>query len=142
MRDYNYTDLPIVAFNIHGVFTQQAGFRYSKLESPHFWEAVNNARIFALIETHHTASEIDQIQISGYKCYNVCRKKRQFGRNSGGIAVYVENNLLDGVKKVPSSGSENILIKRNKISLVSHETLCCVSVIVFRSIALTKKENN
>jgi hypothetical protein len=87
MRDYNFTDLPIVSWNIHGVFQQHAGFRYYKLHSPYFMEAINNAKIFSLIETHHIATEIDQIQLTGYKCFNVCRKKRQFGRNSGGIAV-------------------------------------------------------
>ena len=111
MRGYTFTDLSIVTWNIHGVFQQHAGFRYNKLHSPHFVDAINGARIFALLETHHTSTEIDQIQFSGYKCFNVCRKKRQFGRNSGGIAVYVENSILDGVKKIPSSGSENILLK-------------------------------
>ena len=111
MHDYKATDLPIVSLNIHGVFTRLAGFRYSKLESQDFFDAVNNAKIFGLIETHHTASEIDQIQIPDYKCYNVCRKKKNVGRNSGGIAVYVHNTLLEGVRKIPSSGTENILIK-------------------------------
>ena len=74
-------------------------------------EAINKASIFCCIETWHTASEIDQIQISGYKCFNVCRKKRKVGRNSGGIAVYVDNSILEGVQKIPSTGSENILIK-------------------------------
>ena len=94
--------------------------------SPDFWSAVNNAKIFALIETHHTATEIDQIQITGYKCFNVCRKKRQTGRNSGGIAVYVENNILEGVKKIPSSGSESILIKlkQNFFGLTRDIVLC------------------
>ena len=79
-------------------------------DTPKFLNS-KSAQIFALLETHHTAAEIDQIQLIGYKCFNVCRKKRQFGRNSGGIAVYVEKNILQGVKKIPSSGSENVLIK-------------------------------
>ena len=57
---FKVTDLPIVSWNIHGLFTRQCGFRYSKLESPFFKDAINNAKIYALIETHHTASEIDQ----------------------------------------------------------------------------------
>ena len=77
MQEYKATDLPIVSFNIHGVFTNLGGFRYCKLQSPDFFNAVNNAKIFGLIETHHTASEIDQIQIAGYKCFNVCRKKEK-----------------------------------------------------------------
>ena len=88
MRDYNLTDLPIVAWNVHGIFTRISGFRYNKLQSSYFFKCVHNAKIFALIETHHTATEIDQIQLAGYKCFNVCRKKKQVGRNSGGIAVY------------------------------------------------------
>ena len=63
------------------------------------------------IETHHTSDEIDQLQIKGYKCFNLCWKKRRVGRNSGGIAVYIENSILPGVSKIPSVGSENLLIQ-------------------------------
>ena len=124
MRDNYLTDLPIVSWNIHGVFTRQAGFRYNKLHSPHFKESINNALIFGLVETHHT--EIDQIQLSGYKCYNVYRKKRKVGRISGGIAVYVDNTILEGVQKIPSTGSENILIrlKQNFFGLKRDVVLC------------------
>ena len=111
MRDKFLTDLPIVSWNVHGLFTRISGCKYNKLHSPFFMECINNALIFCCLETHHTAAEIDQIQITGYKCFNVCRKKRKVGRNSGGIAVYVDNNILEGVQKIPSSGSENVLIK-------------------------------
>ena len=95
------------------MFSRHSGLRYSKLKSPIFNDAINNAKIFGLIETHHIATEIDQLQIDGFKCYNVCRKKKQVGRNSGGIAVYVHENLVKGVQKIPSSGSENVLIRLN-----------------------------
>ena len=100
MQDFNYSDLSIVSWNIHGVFQQNAVFRYNKLQSPYFMDTIKNVQIFALLETHHTAAEIDQIQLIGCKCFNVCRKKMQFGRNSGGIAFYVKNNILQGVKKI------------------------------------------
>ena len=77
MRDYKLTDLPIVSWNIHGLFSNHGGFRYCKLESPFFMKSINNAKIFSLIETNHTSSEIDQIQLNGYKCFNVCRKNAQ-----------------------------------------------------------------
>ena len=111
MRENCLTDLSIVSWNIHGLFSQISGFRFNKLHSPYFLKAINKAKIFSILETHHTSSEIDQIQIAGYKCYNVCRKKRKQGRNSGGIAVYIDNTLLEGVQKIPSTGSENVLIK-------------------------------
>ena len=125
MRNYNFTDLPIVTWNIHGVFQQLARFRHNKLHSPFFMEAIKGAKIFSIIETWHTATEIDQIQLSGYKCFNVCRKKRQYGRNSGGIAVYVDNSILDGVRLIPSTGSENILIRLKKNFLWLKQRYCC-----------------
>ena len=109
------TDLNISSWNIHGIFNRIEGFRYNKTHSPHFWEVIGKSKIFGLIETHHLDTEIDQIQINGYKCFNVCRKKRgNRGRNSGGIAVYICNTIIKGITKIPSSGSENILIKLNK----------------------------
>ena len=112
---FHMSDLPITCWNIHGIFNRIEGFRYNKLDSPYFWNLIGKAKIFGLIETHHLATEIDQIQIDGFKCFNVCRKKKSNrGRNSGGIAVYVCNTILQGVSKIPSSGSENILIKLSK----------------------------
>ena len=109
------SNLKISSWNIHGIFNRIEGFRYNKTHSPHFWDIIGNSKIFGLIETHHMATEIDQIQINGYKCFNVCRKKRgNRGRNSGGIAVYVCNSIIKGVSKIPSSGSENVLIKLDK----------------------------
>ena len=73
MQDrFNITDLPIVSWNIHGIFSRYSGFRYNKLHSPYFKDAIGDARIFGLVETHHIASEIDQIQLEGFTCYNVC----------------------------------------------------------------------
>ena len=106
-----FTDLQIVSWNIHGIFTRHSGFRYNKLHSPLFKSAVGDAKIFGLIETHHVATEIDQLQLQGFKCFNVCRKKKRQGRNSGGIAVYVHETISKGVQKIPSHGSENLLIK-------------------------------
>ena len=110
-HSYYYTDLPIVSWNIHGIFSRLSGFRYNKLHSTLFQGAVGNAKIFGLLETHHVATDIDQLQLQGFKCYNVCRKKKSQGRNSGGIAVYVHETLIKGVQKIPSPGSENLLIK-------------------------------
>ena len=77
MHEYSYfTDLPIVSWNIHGIFSRYSGFKYNKLHSPHFKSAVGNAKIFGLLETHHVATDIDQLQLTGFKCYNVCRKKK------------------------------------------------------------------
>ena len=132
MQDkFNITDLPIVSWNIHGIFSRHSGFRYNKLHSPYFKDAIGDAKIFGLIETHHVASEIDQIQLEGFKCYNVCRKKKRMGRNSGGIAVYVHETLIKGVQKIPSSGSENLLIKlKQSFFGFSRDVVVCFSYCV------------
>ena len=113
--NFPMSDLEITSWNIHGIFNRLGGFRYCKTRSPHFWDIIGNAKIFSLLETWHLASEIDKIQIAGYKCYNVCRKKKgNRGRNSGGIAVYICNTIVPGVTKISSTGSENLLIKLNR----------------------------
>ena len=94
------SNLSITSWNIHGIFSNIHGFRYNKLHSPHFWDVIGDVKLFALIETHHVSTEIDQIQIEGFKCSNVCRKRKSgAGRNSGGLAVYVSNSLVQGVGK-------------------------------------------
>jgi hypothetical protein len=75
MRDkFNITDLPIVSWNVHGIFSRHSGFRYNKLHSPFFKDAIGDAKLFGLVETHHVASEIDQIQLEGFKSLNIVRK--------------------------------------------------------------------
>ena len=77
------------------------------------------------------STEIDQLQLEGFKCYNVCRKKRKLGRNSGGIAVYVHETLLKGVQKVPTDGSENLLIKlKQSFFGLSRDIVVCFSYCV------------
>ena len=101
------------------------------MHSPFFKDAIGDARIFGLVVTHHVASEIDQIQLEGFKCYNVCRKKKRLGRNSGGIAVYIHETLLKGVQKIPSSGSENLLIKlKQSFFGLSRDVVVCFSYCV------------
>ena len=128
---YHYTDLLIVSWNIHGIFSRHSGFRYNKLHSPFFKSIVGNAKIFGLLETHHVATDIDQLKLTDFKCYNVCTKKNIQGRNSGGIAVYVHNTISKGVQKIPSPGSENLLIKlKQKFFGLKRDLVICFSYCV------------
>ena len=72
-------------------------------------------KILALLETQHVAEDIDRLQILGFKCFQVCRKKHKFGRKHGGIAVFVHDSLLTGVSKIPSQGSDSIILKLNSV---------------------------
>lgn len=68
---------------------------------------------FAFLETHHTAY---RLEVEGYKCFSVCRPKDKGIKfnSSGGISIYVHQSIRDGVAKIkiPSSGAENVILKK------------------------------
>ena len=101
--------MSIQCFNIHGIFSNINGFQYSKLESPIFKDIMKECIIFGLVETNHTSEDISKIQISGYKCFQVCRKQNKRGRKlkitpilmMKGIFLFVQNlNSLLNVSKI------------------------------------------
>ena len=89
-------------------------FSHSKLQNPDFLNTILKSQIIGLVETQHIAEDADKLHILGYKCYQVCRKKKKFGRKHGGIAVYIHESILGGVSRVPTPGSESIILKLNK----------------------------
>ena len=110
----NGTELWIQSWNIFGAFKNINGFVYNKLEDPDFLSQTKKIKILGLLETQHVAEDIDKLQIEGFKCFQVCRKKKKFGRKHGGIAVFVHKSILKGVSKLPTQGSEVILLKLDK----------------------------
>ena len=110
----NNSEISIQCWNIFGIFRNINGFTYSKLQDPDFVKHTSKHQIFGLVETHHTAEDIDQLQILGYKCFQACRKKQKFGRKHGGLAVYIHDSLTAGVQKVSTQGSETIVLKLKK----------------------------
>ena len=108
------SEISIQCWNIFGIFKNLNGFSYNKLQDPQLIENTHKHHIFGLVETMHTADDVDSLQVLGYKCFQVCRKKRRFGRRHGGIAVFVHKSILRGVSKIPTNGAESILLKLNK----------------------------
>ena len=111
---FQKSELAINCWNIYGLFNNMEGNRYNKLHMPELANHISQYKLFGLIETHHGDQDISQLQILGYKCFQVCRKKLNRGRRSGGIVVYVHDSISMGVKKVPTAGSESILIRLDK----------------------------
>ena len=115
MVAFSNIELQIQCWNIYGAFFNVDGDRYSKLQNDaDFIGHTNKYLLFVLVETHHTASDIPQMEIQGYRCFQVCRKKLVKGPKSGGICVYVHESISRGVIKVNTAGSESILVKLNK----------------------------
>ena len=108
-------EIKIQSWNIHGAFFNIDGDRYCKLHHDlEFIRHTSKYLIFGLLETHHTADDIALLQLPGYRCFNVCRKKLTKGPKSGGICVYVHESISRGVSKVNMPGSESIFVKLEK----------------------------
>ena len=114
MPGFQKSELAINCWNIYGLFNNRDGHRYNKLALPELVEHVSQYKLFGLVESHHTADDISQLAILNFKCFQVCRKKLSKGRKSGGICVFVHDSISSGVKKIPASGSESIMIKLDK----------------------------
>ena len=115
MSVFSKSELQIQSWNVHGSFFNLGGNRYSKLSNDaEFIRHTSKYLIFGLLETHHTADDVSQLQVVGYKCYQVCRKKLVRGRKSGGICVYVHDSVARGVTRINTPGSESIFIKLSK----------------------------
>jgi len=115
MSAFCKSELRIQSWNVHGSFFNLGGNRYSKLSNDEeFVRHTSKYLIFGLVETHHTADDVSQLQLVGYKCFQVCRKKLVRGRKSGGICVYVHDSVARGVKRINTTGSESVFIKLSK----------------------------
>ena len=116
MVAFSKLEIKIQSWNIHGAFFNIDGDRYCKLHHDlEFIRHTSKHLIFGLIETHHTADDIALMQLPGYHCFNVCRKKLTKGPKSGGICVYVHDSISRGVSKLNMPGSESIFIKLEEI---------------------------
>ena len=114
MTTFEKAGLAISSWNIYGLFSNKDGNRYNKLATPELSSFASCHKLFGLVETHHVASDISELQIVGFKYFQVCRTKLSRGRESGGICVYVHESISRGVKKIPTAGSESILVKLDK----------------------------
>ena len=114
---FRSSQLAIGSWNLNGIWQRINSFRYNKLHSSEFLKFIGRKLIFSLIETHHTAEEIGDLHLNGFKCFSLCRpkdKNKKRYKPSGGIATYVHNSILSGVEKVPTSGSESLVLKLKK----------------------------
>ena len=110
-------EVNIGSWNVHSIWSRINSFRYNKLNDPNVLSVLTKFQIFGLLETHHVATESDNLHIPNYICFNLCRKKdpnkRRF-KASGGIAVYVHEKLRPGITRMPESGTESIFLKMKK----------------------------
>ena len=110
---FRISELRFGCWNIHGLFKNFGGFKYSKLHDDYVQDIIMSNHIFGLVETHHTGKEASDLYVKGFHNYSVCREKNK-KKASGGICVFVKNELRAGVCKVPYVGSELLCLKLKK----------------------------
>jgi len=100
------TKLHISCWNINGYKIK--GF--NKFENPKFIKEINTKDIVGLLETHCTPE--DNLEIQGYSSVHLSRSKsKKCKKASGGISIYVKNQIRSGVKFLTHKTNDFILLK-------------------------------
>lgn len=84
--------LHVACWNING-FTHKG---YNKFSDPRFLNEIQNKDIFCLLETHCSLEE--SLNLPFFKSVHLIRpKSARTNKRSGGISVYVKNNIRKGI---------------------------------------------
>lgn len=102
--------LSFAYWNIDGAFNRIANQRVCKLTNGDVQNTLCKNDIVCLVETH--CGEGDILDLPGYKAYSKIRDRSvKAKRNYGGITVCIKNEILNGIKVLPSSSSEIMWIQ-------------------------------
>lgn len=115
--------LKITYWNVNGLFRKSES--YCKLMDPLFTDQINNYDIIGLSEIH--CGEEDQLQIEGYITEKTIRPKHPKARkHSGGIAIFMKEEVAKGIKRIKCSTGNYIWLQLNKtfFNLDKHIYLC------------------
>jgi exonuclease III len=105
--------LPIVFWNIDGMFKRIGNQRFCKIEDKETETFLCKYDIVCLVETH--CSTNDKISLPGYKLLpNIRPKIAGSPHNFGGIAIFIKDNIYDGIKPITNNNSELSWIKLSK----------------------------
>ena len=100
--------IKIGVWNINGL-----GKDSEKLNDEEFRHIMEDFDIFSLIETWHTSSS--RISLRGFTSFQQIRKKKhKRGRNSGGLIIYIKNNIKDGISHLTSNVPDSSWLKLKK----------------------------
>lgn len=101
--------LHIASWNVNGFKCK--GF--NKYSDPRFIDEIIHKDIFCLLETH--CSLEDSLCLPGFKCIHLIRpKSKGTYKRSGGISVYVKDDIRPGIKFLEYQNNDYIWLKLNK----------------------------
>ena len=98
-------NLNIAVCNVHG-------FSSNKAIDDVFLNTISNLDIFSLVETW-SGSDNPEFDIPGFSlvAHSIRKKHKKARRFSGGISVYVKNEIRKGVSQLPFSNSDIVWLK-------------------------------
>ncbi|MCG8113215.1 MAG: reverse transcriptase domain-containing protein [Candidatus Thiodiazotropha taylori] len=91
-----------------------------RLLYPEFCEIINDYDIFCVCETK--LDRYDVIELNGYKFISQCRKQKYI-RKSGGLGVFVRNNLSNYVSLIESDSDYIMWLKISKVAFKTDEDI-------------------
>jgi hypothetical protein len=112
-RPSSHLSLNISFWNIHGFKSRITG---NKLIDPDFLSEVQKSDIIGLGETHVHDEIVDSLNIPGFVLVKYKNRKKQLKANktSGGIAIFVKENLQMKVQPVCTENQDIVWLKINK----------------------------
>jgi exonuclease III len=119
---YQKQNLTLSTWNINGYISKG----YNKFQDQEFEDCINNlVDIFCLQETHCDLDQCLQLDDFSRPVHLIRPKLKQIGKRSGGLSVYIRNNIRLGVKFLEHETNDSIWVK-----------LCIRSSLVYRKIYL------
>ena len=118
-----FNNISIVSWNINGI--------NNKINDPNFRELIEAHDVIFILETWLDKSN-ENIAINGYFSLNVSQSNRHKNakRNSGGISVFIRNELKSQIKVIKTTAEHFIWLKIDKsLTGFSQDTYCCGAYI-------------
>ena len=100
--------LPLGFQNLNGYNSRKLG---NKLKTKEFLNIINKHDIFALVETHATYDS--ELAVNNFKHFVKCRNKSG-KRTFGGLSLYINQKLANGVSYIPTENKNTIWCKLDR----------------------------
>ena len=95
-------------WNLNGYNSRTLG---NKLKTKEFLNSINKHDIFALVETHATYDS--ELAVNNFKHFVKCRNKPG-KRTFGGLSLYINQKLANGVSYIPTENKNTIWCKLDR----------------------------
>ena len=127
---YNISNVSLMCWNIDGAYYKRKDGDICKFDDTDVHNSFLNHQIVSLVETHCDASQKPHVDGFAPPVCNVRPKTPGAPYHSGGILIYIKNEISKGVTILPETNSEYRWIRLNKSFFnMSHDIYICTVYI-------------